>query len=55
MLGVIVIVAFWCYVLAGLYWSEVVRGRETERAGRRLIWMVIVPLGLAYLLKRLPG
>lgn len=39
------------YVVAGLIWSEVTRGTETDRAGRRLMWMVVLPLFICYLLK----
>ena len=39
------------YVVAGLVWSEVTRGTETDRAGRRLMWMVVAPLLICYLLK----
>lgn len=39
------------YIVAGLVWSEVTRGTETDRAGRRLMWMVVAPLLICYLLK----
>lgn len=39
------------YVVMGLVWSEGMRGTEADRAGRRLMWMVIAPLFFFYLLR----